>query len=128
MTTTGRKRSTEGSFVSDREGSATDSEKSPIIGFVVGQDDPVTMCGPCGAEEIRRLGVIRDSDHYGENVPYPECYKCGGVMRPDNNETATVYECAYCDKRFNSIRSVKDHSRNHNGEVDVPLFEVVRRD
>lgn len=99
----------------------------PIIGFVVGNDDPVTMCGPCGAEEIERVGVIRDNDAYGDRVPYPECNKCGGVVRP-SEPPRNQYRCKRCEERFDSLRSVKDHSRSHNGEIDLPLFEVVTRE
>lgn len=98
-----------------------------IIGFVVGTEDPVTMCGPCGAEEIERVGTLRENDAYGEQVPYPECYKCGGVIRPPD-PPRKQYRCKRCGKRFDALQSVQDHARSHNGEVDVPLYEVVDRD
>lgn len=100
-----------------------DTDQQPIIGFVVGTDDPVTMCAACGSQEINRVGEIRDNEAYGDRVPYPECHQCGGVLRP--NDMSTEYACKRCGKRYDSIGAVKDHSRSHTGEVDVPLFEIV---
>ena len=103
------------------------TERQPIIAWVVDyHGEMVTMCGPCGAEEITRESEIRDSDAYGDKVPYPECYKCGGVARP-SDPPRNQYKCNRCEKRFDSIKAVSDHSSSHSGEVDVPLFDVVER-
>lgn len=103
------------------------TDRQPIIGFVVEYEaENVTMCGPCGSEEITRQSEIRDSEMFGDTVPYPECYKCGGVIRP-SEPPQNQYECKRCGDRFDSIRAVSDHSSSHSGEVDLPLFEVVDR-
>lgn len=38
------------------------------------------------------------------------------------------YRCTRCGKRFESLRSVKDHSSSHNGELNASFFEIVDRD
>lgn len=107
-------------------GGSHSDDRGDIIGFVVGDDNPVTMCGPCGAEEIERVAEIRDGDAYGDQIPYPECNKCGGVIRPQD-PPRNQYRCKRCGERFESLQAVEDHSEGHNGEVDVPLWEVVNR-
>jgi len=102
-------------------------EPAPIIGFVVGNEDPVTMCAACGVEEIERVAEIRDGKHYGDKVPYPECFECGGVIRPQG-PPRNHYRCKRCGERFESITAVEDHSKSHSSEVNIPLYEVVDRD
>lgn len=58
-----------------------------VIGYVVGDtEEAVTLCTDCEPEwdgEIPRA-EIRDGSHYGEQVPYPECFLCERVIRPDD--------------------------------------------
>jgi len=61
-------------------------ETNQIIGYVIGADeDAVTVCAGCADdrdESSSDWGEIRDGPHYGDQVPYPECYVCQEVMRP----------------------------------------------
>lgn len=68
-------------------------DEQPVIGYVVDTGEPaltptgscVTMCVECtddpGGENVE--ATIRDDDIYGDEVPYPECYDCGEVARPE---------------------------------------------
>lgn len=62
---------------------ATDGhENREIIGHVVGDDsEAVTVCAGCYDGDS--AGAIYDSEAYGSEVPYPECWVCGEVMRPN---------------------------------------------
>lgn len=65
--------------MTDNEIHITEDE---IIGHVVGEgDDAVTVCAECydGGSD----GAIYNSVVYGAQVPYPECYICGEVLRPE---------------------------------------------
>lgn len=66
--------------MSENEYDPSDGE---IIGHVMGDDeDAVTVCADC--YEGGSDGAIRDDTSYGIIVPYPECWVCGEVMRPDS--------------------------------------------
>lgn len=61
------------------------ADEWPVIGYVVGPgEDAVTVCDDCAdaPEAYDGRAEIRDAPNYGEEVPYPECYVCGGVIRP----------------------------------------------
>jgi len=68
---------------------SSDGTDREVIGYVVGDtEEAVTLCTDCEGqwdEEIGR-GEIRDGPHYGNQVPYPECYLCEEVMRPDQSD------------------------------------------
>ena len=65
-------------------GTLTDN---PIIGYVVGpSDDAVTVCTEC-AEPDDDTQAIHDSGVYGDQVPYPECWVCQELMRPETADT-----------------------------------------
>lgn len=54
-----------------------------LLGYVAENvDDYVTVCTDCIDLFADTESPIRDGDHYGDQVPYPECYECGEVMRP----------------------------------------------
>lgn len=58
-----------------------------IIGYVVGpSDDAVTVCTEC-AEPDEDTQAIHDSEVYGDQVPYPECWVCQQLMRPETADT-----------------------------------------
>ena len=42
--------------------------------------------------------------------------------------TKNVYQCPRCGKRFEYMTQAQNHSRIHNGEIDLELFEVVPRE
>lgn len=59
------------------------TEKPKPIAYAVGeQGDKVTVCYDCNDSES--AGVIRNTPSFGETVPYPECWVCGQVARPEN--------------------------------------------
>lgn len=61
---------------------------TPVIGHVVklgpdGDRGFVTVCTDCADAADGFQADIEDDDVYGEEVPYPECHRCGEVMRPE---------------------------------------------
>lgn len=56
------------------------------LGYVIGGDqDAVMVCIDCADDRDGSSSLwttVRDSDAYGDRVPYPECYVCQEVMRP----------------------------------------------
>lgn len=105
-----------------------ETQRGPVIGYVVDENPQITACVGCvfGDNLGPQQGEIRDNGAYGDKVPYPECGHCGEVIRPQ--ETETVYECTRCGDRFETISAVDSHSKAHNGEVDVALFDIVERE
>lgn len=61
----------------------------PVIGYVIGPvGDKLTVCADC-AEPDDNSHPIHDSDAYGDQVPYPECWLCEELMRPgDDSEVS----------------------------------------
>jgi len=62
----------------------TGSERE-VIGYVAGDtEEAVTLCVDCEPEWDASISrnEIRDGPHYGDQVPYPECYLCEEVIRP----------------------------------------------
>lgn len=63
-------------------------DEENLIGYVIDPDcdhDAVTVCVDCNETEHNdadELGEVRDGPHYGDSVPYPECFGCGEVLRP----------------------------------------------
>jgi hypothetical protein len=41
-----------------------------------------TICYDCAIPDAEN--PIHDGPHYGDDVPYPECERCGQVARPEN--------------------------------------------
>jgi len=55
-----------------------------VIGYVVGDtEEAVTLCTECepGWDDDITRSEIRDGPHYGDQVPYPECFLCEEVLR-----------------------------------------------
>lgn len=67
----------------DRHDSESEGDNRLVLGYVVENvDEPVTVCTDCFDLFSETEDVIRDNNAYGDQVPYPECYECGEVMRP----------------------------------------------
>ncbi|WP_226041589.1 hypothetical protein [Natrinema sp. DC36] len=91
------------------EGRGSDEELPPIIGYTIGpDDDAVTVCADCADHQDAnsdQWGKIRDGPHYGDRVPYPECYVCNEVMRPETIRSLNTATDRAVSQSENSTRS-----------------------
>lgn len=54
-----------------------------LIGYIIGPEgDAITVCDDCAESPTDDYCKIHDSDAYGDEVAYPECWVCGGLLRP----------------------------------------------
>lgn len=104
-----------------------DPEDNPIIGFVTEiRGRQVTACPGCTIkEQAAKDSPIRDGPHYGDTVPYPECFGCGEVLNPDAREFKTRYRCV-CGKEYDRIQQIRSHAGGC-GERGNAHWTVVER-
>ena len=70
----------------------TKEDEERLLGYVVNYEkNGFTCCKRCDLLNFDGVpkAPIYDDPHYGREVPYPECFECGQVIRPENVKKET---------------------------------------